>query len=80
MPMEFFYSILSISLALTGNFFSLKSNFLAKSLSSFIIVAGLRSSVYKNLTKQHLKHSLSPILGTLINRFLGWSNSFGNLI
>ena len=44
MPMEFFISILRMSLTLTGNFMSLKSSFLAKSLSAFVILFGLWSA------------------------------------
>ena len=56
-----FFSILCISLTLTGNFMSLKSRLLAKALSAFVILAGLQSAGFKYLTKHHLKDSLSSI-------------------
>ena len=80
MPIEFFFSTLQMSLDFTGNYISLKSRFLVKYLSAFIILAGLRSAGFKYLIKHHLKHSLSSVFGILINPFLGWSNSFCNLI
>ena len=61
MPMEFFFSILSMSLILTGNFMSLKSSLFAKSLSAFVILLGLWSAGFKCLIKHHLKHSLSTV-------------------
>ena len=76
----FFKKMFCISLTLIGNFMSLMSSFLAKSLSAFVIFPGLRATGCRYLTKHHLKHSLSSILGILIKPFLGWSNSFGNLI
>ena len=75
MYIEFFFSILRMSLVFTGNFMFLKSSLFAKSLSAFVILAG-----FKYLTKHHLNHSLSSVFLILINPFLGWSNSFGNLI
>ena len=50
-----FFSILWISLILTGNFMPLNSSFLAKCLSIFIILAGFLSTEFKYLTKQHFK-------------------------
>ena len=52
------FSILCMSLILAGHFMSLKSNVLAKFLSTFVILAGLRSVGFKYLKKDHLKHSL----------------------
>ena len=40
---------------------SLKSRFVAKSLSDFVFIARLRSTGFKYLTKLHLKHSLSSL-------------------
>ena len=54
---------------------SLKSSFLAKSLSAFVILAGWWFAGFKYLTVLHLKHSLSSIFLILINPFLRWSNS-----
>ena len=78
--MEFLFLIVWMPLILTGEFMSLTSTVLAKSLSTFIILAGLWSAGFKDLTKHHLKHSLSSIFWILIIPILGWSNSFGNLI
>ena len=38
-----------MSLVVTGNFMPLKSSFLAKFLSAFVIIAGLRSAGFKYL-------------------------------
>ena len=76
MVIKFFFSILCISLTFTGNFMSLKSRFLGKSLSAFVIIAEWWSEGCKYLTKHHLKHSLLSKFWI----YLGWSNSFGNLI
>ena len=78
--MEFFFSILWMSLILTGNLMSLKSSLFAKSLSAFVVLIWLWSAGFKYQTKHHLKQSLSSIFWILLNPFLGWSNSFGNLI
>ena len=78
--MEFFFSILWKSRIFTGNFMFLKSNFLANSLSGFVILLELWFAGFKYLTIRHLKHSLSSIFVILTNPFLGWSNSLGNLI
>ena len=59
---------------------SLKSTLFAKSLSAFAILTGLWSAGFKCLTKQNLNHSLSSVFWILINPFLEWSNSFGDLI
>ena len=80
MLIEFFLSIFWMSLIFTGHFVSLKLGSFAKSLSALIILAGWWSSGCNYLTKQHLKHSLSSISWVLIKPFLGWSNSFSNLI
>ena len=80
MPMELFFSILWMSLTLARNVMSLKSGFLANSLSAFVTLAGWWSAGLKYLTKHHLKYSLSSIFWISINSFLRWSNSFGNLI
>ena len=69
-----------MSLTLTRKFMSLKQSFLARSLSIFIIPAGWWSAGFNYLTKNHLKDSLSLVLWILIKPFLGWSNSFSNLI
>ena len=58
-----------MSLAFTENFMRLKLSFLAKSLSTFTVLAGLRSIEFKYLTKHPLKHSLS--FWILIKTFLG---------
>ena len=60
MSMEIFFSILRMSLVLTGKIMSLKSSLFAKFLSAFVIFLGLWSAgaEFKYLTKQHLKHSL----------------------
>ena len=58
----------------------LKLSFLPKSVSAFVILSGSWSAGFKYLTKGHFKHSLSSIFSILINTFLGWSNSFCNLI
>ena len=78
MPIEL--SILWMSLNLTGNFMSLKSSLFSKSLSAFLIILGLWSAGFKNLTKHYLNYSLSSIFWILINPFLGRSNSLGNFI
>ena len=78
--MEFFFSILRISLTLSGNFMPLESNFLAKSQSNFMILLGLWYAGRKYLTKHQLKHSLSSIFLILINPFLGWSDFFDNFM
>ena len=52
MPIEL--SILWMSLNLTGNFMSLKSSLFSKSLSAFLIILGLPSAGFKNLTKHYL--------------------------
>ena len=57
--MKFFFSILRISVTLTGNFTSLKSSFLAISLSAFVNLLGLWSTECKYQTIHHLKHPLS---------------------
>ena len=41
-------------LTLTENFMSIKSNILAKFLSAFVILVGLRSAGFKHLAKYHL--------------------------
>ena len=51
MPIEFYSSILWMSLILTGNFISLKSSFLSKSLSVYVILLELWSFGSKYLTK-----------------------------
>ena len=56
-----FFSVLCISLTLTGNFKPLQSSFLAKPLSAFVPLAGLRSAGLKYMTKHYLKLSLSSI-------------------
>ena len=61
MLMEFLLSILQVSLIFTGNCMSLKSRFLANSLSAFVIPSGLRSAGFIYLTILHLKHLLSSI-------------------
>ena len=40
---------------------SLKSGYLGKSLSDFVILTGLPSAGFKYLTKHQLKHSLSLV-------------------
>ena len=75
-----FFSILWMSLILTGNFMSLKSSLFAKSLSDFVVLFGLWSAGFKHLTKHHLKHSKASIFWILINPFPGRSNSLGNFI
>ena len=40
---------------------SLKLRFLAKSLSTLVIIAGIQSAGFKYMTKHHLNHSLSSI-------------------
>ena len=69
-----------MSLILTGNFISLKPNYLANSLLDFVILAGLRSAGIKYLTIFHLKLSLSSMFLLLINPSLGWSDSLGNFM
>ena len=49
-----FFQFFFIFLILTGNFESLKSSFLAKSLSAFVILAGLGSAEFKYLNKHQL--------------------------
>ena len=80
MTIKFFYSILYMSLIFTGTFISLKSSFLVNSLTDFVNFVALQSAGFKCLTILHLNHSLSSIFSILINPFLGWFNSFGNLI
>ena len=65
-----FFSVLCISLTLTRNFMFLKSCFLDKSLSPFVILARLRSAGFNYLIKRHLKHSLTSIFWILISLFL----------
>ena len=74
----FFFSILWISLILTGKFMPSKSSFLAKSLSIFLILAEWWSAGYKCLTKHHSKRLLSSLFWILIEPFLEWFISFGN--
>ena len=82
MAKEFFFSILWISLILTGNVMTLKSGSFSKSLLAFVILAWWWSAGYKYLTKHHLKHlsssSSSSIFSILIKPFLGSSKSIGN--
>ena len=81
MPIElFFFSILWMSLDFTGNFMSLKSSLFAKSLSAFVLLHGWWYAEFNYLTKHHSKHSLSSAFWMLNKPFLGWFNSFGNLI
>ena len=68
-----------MSLIYAGNFMTLKSSLFVKSLSAFVILAGLRSAECKYQIKHHLKHSLPSIFWISIKPFLGWFNSFGNL-
>ena len=75
-----FFSIFWVSLTLTGNFMSLEWSFLEKILSTFVTAFGLWSAESDYLAKQHLKHLLSSIFWILIKPFLGWFNSFGNLM
>ena len=75
----FFFNFVNI-FYFTGNFMSLKSSLFEKSLSFFVILAGLRSPGCKYLTKHHLKHPLSSAFQILINPFLGWSDTFANFI
>ena len=56
MAIELFFSILWMSLILTGYFISLKSNSLEKSLLAFVIIAEWWSALYRYLTKHHSKH------------------------
>ena len=70
-----FFLILWMPLTFTGNLMSLKSSFLPKSLSAFTWFTG-----FKYLTILYLKHSLSSIFWILNNPFLGWFNSFSNLM
>ena len=51
-----------------------------ETLSAFVIILGLWSAGFKNLTKYYLNYSLSSIFWILINPFLGRSNSLGNFI
>ena len=61
MPMKIFFS--RKFLVFTGDFQikSLKSIFLTKSLSDYLILAGLQSAGFKYMAKHHLKHSLSSV-------------------
>ena len=77
MPIEFFLSILWMSLS-SENFMSLKSSFFAKSLSPLVILLRLWSAGFKCLTKHLTK--LSSVFWILIQFFLGWSNSLGYII
>ena len=80
MPIEFFFSILWISLDFTESFISLKSSLFGKTSSAFVILFGWYSPGFRYRTKHYLKHSLPSIFWILIKPFLGWSNSFGNFI
>ena len=75
----FFFSNLLMSLILTGNL-SVESNFLAKSMSTIVILDGWWFSGFRYQIKHHSKHSLSSIFWILINPFFGWSNSSPNFI
>ena len=55
----FFFSTLGMSLILTGNFISLESSSLAKSLLAFVILLGLWSTGCQYPAKHLLKHSSS---------------------
>ena len=55
-PIEFYFSILWMSLAFTGIFMSLKSSLLEKYFSAFVNLAGLRSSACNYLSKQLLRY------------------------
>ena len=59
MQMDFLFSMLWMFPTLTENFMALKSSFLAKPLSAFVILAGWWSPGFRYLTKHHLKQSLS---------------------
>ena len=85
MPIEifFFFSILRISLILTGIYMSSKSNSFQSNLSIFLILAWWRSVRSKYLTKHYLKDSLSLILWISIKPVLNgliilliWYNCF----
>ena len=80
MSIEFLFSILCISLTLTGNFMSLQSSLFGKFLATFVSLAGWWSSGFKQLTKHHLNHSLSSIFWILMNLFLGWFNFLGKFM
>ena len=80
MTTGFFCSILWMSLILTGNSISLKSSYLSKSLSAFVILAAWWFAGCKYLPKHHLKHLLPSIFWILIKPFFGWFNSFGILV
>ena len=69
MLIEIFFSILWMSLFITGNVMSLKSSLFAKYLPAYVILAGLRSARCKYLTKLHIKHSLSSIFWILIKYY-----------
>ena len=64
------FSIERTSLILTENVMSLKSSFLVKFLSAFLIIAARWPARYKYLTKHHLNHSLTSIFWILIKPFL----------
>ena len=53
--------MLSVSLALTGNFMSLKSSFLAKSMTKILTLGKYLSTGCKYLTKDHFKHSVRSV-------------------
>ena len=72
MAIEFFFSILWISLMLTGHLTS------SINLSIFLILAGWWSTECKYITQHHLKHSLLSKFWIIIKPFFGWFNSFGN--
>ena len=57
----FFFSTLGMSLILTGNFISLESSSLAKSLLAFVILLGLWSTGCQYPAKHLLKHSSSSV-------------------
>ena len=80
MPVEFFFSILWQYLILIGKLMSSKSNWSANISSVFLILTGWCSAGCKYLSAHHFKHLLALIFCILIQPFLGWSNSFGNLI
>ena len=80
MAIEFFFSILWISLILTENFMYSKSNSSSNSLSIFLILAGWQSAGCKYLTKHHLKHWSLSKFWVITKPFFGWSNLFGNWI
>ena len=79
-PIEFcFYDFVYISNA-DWQFYVFKINYFCKIFIRFLISPGLRSSGSTCLIKHHLNHLLSSVFWILIKRFLGWSNSFGNLM